>query len=152
MAKTCNFLTPRCDSAQLQSLHPGGWGRRMVVQWQLRYCLRALLLWTHTMTKVTVIKTTFNWSWLTDSEVLSIIIKWEHDSIQAVMVQTGLRVLHLHLKAASRILTSSHLGWVLKPMHTVTHLLQQGYTYYNKATPTTTRPDLQIVPLPEPNI
>jgi hypothetical protein len=33
----------------------------------------------------------------------------EHDSIQAGMVQEELRVLHLHLKAASRILTSRQL-------------------------------------------
>jgi hypothetical protein len=33
------------------------------------------------MTKVTLIRTTFNWSWLTGSEVQSIIIKvetWQH--------------------------------------------------------------------------
>ena len=29
---------------------------------------------------------------------------WEHGSIQAGTVQTELRILHLHLKAASRIL------------------------------------------------
>jgi hypothetical protein len=34
----------------------------------------------------------------------------EHDSIQAGMVQEELRVLHLHLKAASKILTSRQLG------------------------------------------
>jgi hypothetical protein len=34
----------------------------------------------------------------------------EHSSIQAGMVQEELRVLHLHLKAASRILTSRKLG------------------------------------------
>jgi hypothetical protein len=33
------------------------------------------------MTKATLIRTTFNWGWLTDSEVQSIIIKlgaWQH--------------------------------------------------------------------------
>ena len=34
----------------------------------------------------------------------------EHGSIQADMVQEELRVLHLHLKAASRILASRQLG------------------------------------------
>ena len=34
----------------------------------------------------------------------------EHGSIQAGMVQEELRVLHLHLKAASRILASRQLG------------------------------------------
>ncbi|EDL39911.1 mCG148360 [Mus musculus] len=43
------------------------------------------------------------------------------------MVQEKLRVLHLHLKAASRILVSRQPR-VLKPMPTVTHLLQQGHT------------------------
>jgi hypothetical protein len=36
--------------------------------------------------------------------------RWEHGSIQAGMVQEEVRVLHLHLKAASRILTSRQLG------------------------------------------
>jgi hypothetical protein len=34
----------------------------------------------------------------------------EHGSVQAGMVQAELRVLHLHLKAPSRILTSRQLG------------------------------------------
>jgi hypothetical protein len=55
------------------------------------------------MTKATLIRTTFNWGWLTGSEVQSIII-------QAGMAQEELRVLHLHLKAASRILASRQLG------------------------------------------
>jgi hypothetical protein len=43
-------------------------------------------------------------------EFQSIIIKAEHGSIQAVMVQEELRVLHLHMKAARRILASRQLG------------------------------------------
>jgi hypothetical protein len=58
------------------------------------------------MTKATLMKTTFNWGWLTGSEVQSIIIKAEHGSIQAGMVQEELRVLHLHLKADRRRLAS----------------------------------------------
>ena len=62
------------------------------------------------MTKATLIRTTFNWGRLIDSEVQSIIIKAEHDSIQASMVQEELRVLHLHLKAARRRLAYRKLG------------------------------------------
>jgi hypothetical protein len=36
--------------------------------------------------------------------------RWDHDSIQAVMAQAELRVLHLHPKAASGRLTSRQLG------------------------------------------
>jgi hypothetical protein len=36
--------------------------------------------------------------------------RWEHGSIQAGMVQEELRVLHLHLKATSRILASRQLA------------------------------------------
>jgi hypothetical protein len=62
------------------------------------------------MTKASLIKTTFNWGWLTDSEVQFIIIKVLHGSIQTVMAQTELKVLHLHPKAASGRLTSRQLG------------------------------------------
>jgi hypothetical protein len=56
------------------------------------------------MTKENLIKTTFNWGWLTGSEVQSI-------SIQAVMAQAELRrVLHLHPKATNGRLTSRQLG------------------------------------------
>ena len=60
------------------------------------------------MTKASLIKTIFNWGWLTGSEVQSIIKV--HGSIQAGMVQAELRVLHLHPKAASGRLTSRQLG------------------------------------------
>jgi hypothetical protein len=36
--------------------------------------------------------------------------RWEHGNIQAGMVQEELKVLHLHLKAASRRLASRELG------------------------------------------
>jgi hypothetical protein len=52
------------------------------------------------------------------------------------MVQETLRALHLHLKADRRKLTSRQLGGRFsKPIPTVTHFLQQGYTYPNKAIP-----------------
>jgi hypothetical protein len=47
----------------------------------LSVLVRVLLLWTDTMTKATLIRTTLNWNWLTGSEVQSIIIKvrtWQH--------------------------------------------------------------------------
>ena len=43
--------------------------------------VRVLLLRTDTMTKTTLVRTTFNRGWLTDLEVQSIIIKvgtWQH--------------------------------------------------------------------------
>jgi len=55
-------------------------------------------------------RTTFNWGWLTGSEVQSIIIKagtWQHPGRHG---EEELRVLDLHLKAASRIRTSGQLG------------------------------------------
>ena len=61
------------------------------------------------MTKVTHIRTAFNWSWLTGLEVQPIIIKvgaWEHP---AGMVQAEMRVLHLHLKATRRRLAPRQL-------------------------------------------
>ena len=51
------------------------------------------------MTKATLIRITFNWGWLTGSEVQSIIIKagaWQRDA-------GGAEILHLHLKAARRL-------------------------------------------------
>jgi hypothetical protein len=50
------------------------------------------------MTKATLIRTTFTWGWLADSEV------------QAGMVQAELRVCHLHLKTdfqAARVMVLS---------------------------------------------
>ena len=54
-------------------------------KWHLRstvlVLVRTLLLWTDTMTKATLIRTPFYWSWLTGSEIQSIIIKtraWQH--------------------------------------------------------------------------
>jgi hypothetical protein len=78
------------------------------------------------MTTATLKRTTFSLGWLTGSKV-SPLSRWEHGSIQAGMVQEELRALHHHLKAARMR--------VLKPVPTVTHLLQQGHTYSNRATP-----------------
>ena len=57
----------------------------------------------------TLIRTTFNWTEL-QVQRFSPLLRWEQGNIQAGMVQAELRVLHLHLKAASRILASRQLG------------------------------------------
>jgi hypothetical protein len=64
------------------------------------------------MTKTTFIRTTFNWGWLTGSEVQSIIIKAESmaASRQAWHLLEELRVLHLVLKVNRRRLASRQLG------------------------------------------
>jgi len=71
------------------------------------------------MTNASLIKATFNWDWSTGSEV---------HSIQAGMAQEELRVLHLHLKAASRTLPADRVK-VLEATTAGTHLLQQGHTF-----------------------
>jgi len=83
------------------------------------------------MTKANLIKTTFNWGWLTGSEVQSIIIKvrtWQHPG--------------RHGTGEAESSTSSSEGCYqntdfqaarmregLKPTPTMTHLLQQGHTF-----------------------
>jgi len=62
-------------------------------------------------------RTTFNWGWLTDSEVQSIITK-------AGMEQEELRVLYLVPRANRRKRFQAAKGRILKPTPTVTHLLQ----------------------------
>jgi hypothetical protein len=62
------------------------------------------------MTKVSLIKTTFNWAGLQVQRFRPLSSRQEHGGIQADMVQEELRVLHLHLKAASRRLASRKLG------------------------------------------
>ena len=72
---------------------------------------RPLLLWTDTMSKATLTKTTFNWGWLTGSEVQIIIIKAGARQHSGRHVQEELRVLHLHLKAAIRMRVYRQLGY-----------------------------------------
>jgi hypothetical protein len=60
------------------------------------------------MTKASLIKTTFNWGWLTGQKFCPLSSRWEYGSIQAGMEE--LRVLCLHPKAASGRLTSRQLG------------------------------------------
>jgi hypothetical protein len=84
------------------------------------------------MTKPSLIRT-FNWGWLTGSEV-------QYITIKPRICQHSDR----HGAGGAEISTSSSaekIGFqttrrrVLNPMHTVTHLLQQGYTYSNNASP-----------------
>jgi hypothetical protein len=81
------------------------------------------------MTKTTLIRATFNWSWLTGSEVQSLIIKagtWQHpgrhgaggaksstSSCEGKQEKTGFQAAKMR---------------VLKPTSTVTYILQQGHT------------------------
>jgi hypothetical protein len=77
------------------------------------------------MTKATLIKTLFNWGWLTGSEVQSIIVKagtWQHPGCHG---GGGAQSSMSSSEAASTILASR----VLKPTPTVAHLLQQGHTF-----------------------
>jgi hypothetical protein len=62
--------------------------------------VRVLLQLTDTMTKSTLIRTTFNWGWLIGLEVQSIIIK--AGACRAGMKQKEQRVLYLHQRLASR--------------------------------------------------
>jgi hypothetical protein len=105
------------------------------ITYTLPVLVRVLLLWTDTITKATLIRTTFNWGCLQVQRFIPVSSRWEYGSIQAGMVQEKLRVVHLHLKAASRILASRQLGWGFEAQ---TH----------NDTPTPTGPHLLIVPLP----
>jgi len=62
------------------------------------------------MTKASIIRTIFNWAGLQFQRFSPSLPRQEHGSIQTGMVQEELRVLYLHLKAASRILASWKLG------------------------------------------
>ena len=62
------------------------------------------------MTKATLIRTTFTEAGLQVQRFSPLSSRHELGSIQAGMVQEELRVLQLHLKAASRILIPRQLG------------------------------------------
>jgi hypothetical protein len=77
------------------------------------------------MTMATLIRTTVNWGWLTDSEVQSIIIKarpWQHPG------RNGAGGAESYLKAASRILVSRKLERGSKSPY------PQRHTYSNNVT------------------
>jgi hypothetical protein len=62
------------------------------------------------MSKATLTRATFIRAGLQVQRFSPVSSRWECGSIQADMVQEELRVLHLHLKAASRRLASRQLG------------------------------------------
>ena len=93
------------------------------------------------MTKTTLIKTIFNWDWLTGS----IIIKVGTWQLPGRFVSEDLSILHLVPKANRRILASKE---VLNTTPLMTPFLHPGHTYSNKATPIPIRPHLLIVPFP----
>ena len=85
------------------------------------------------MTKATLIRTAFNGSWLTGSKVQPIITKagaWQHP--------VGMDVEGAESSTSCSEGKQEKIGFpgtrmrVLKPMPTVAHFLQQGYTYSNK--------------------
>jgi hypothetical protein len=99
--------------------------------------VRVLLLWTDTITKASLIKNQhLIGAGLQVQRFSPLSSRWEHRSIQAVMAQEEMRVLHLHPKAASGRLTSRQLGWGSyththndTPIPTRSHLFQQGHTF-----------------------
>jgi hypothetical protein len=82
------------------------------------------------MTKASLIKITFNWGWLTGSEINPVSSRWEHDSIQAGMMQEELRFLHLHLKVSFIWKTDIQAA----RMRVLQNVVQQGHIYSNRAT------------------
>ena len=50
-------------------------------------------------------RTTFNWAWIIDSEVQSVLISWGHDSFQAGMKEEKVSILHLDLTISRKKLT-----------------------------------------------
>jgi hypothetical protein len=98
------------------------------------------------MTKASLIKTTFTWGWLTGSEVQSYIIKvgaWQHPGRHG----TG--------RAESSTSSSKGCYWKTDFQATGVRFLRphpQWHTYSNQVTPISTRPHLQVVPLPGPRI
>jgi hypothetical protein len=112
------------------------------------------------MTKVTLIRTTFNWDWLTGSEIQSTVIKigaWQHPGRHgAGGVETSTSCPKGKQKTGSQGVRRR----VLKLMPTMTDFLPRGHTYFHKDTPpnsatfwvkhiqTTTVPQTKHPPLP----
>jgi hypothetical protein len=82
------------------------------------------------------LRATFNWGWLTDSEVQSIITKvgaWQHPGRHDARGAES-------STSCSKGKQEKTVSWaarrrVPKPTHPVTHFLQQDHNYSNKATP-----------------
>jgi hypothetical protein len=103
-----------------------------ILEQNLTFCIsgvlvRVLLLWTDTMTKATIIRTTFNWGWLTGSKVQSISITvgvWQHPARHgAGGAESSISL------SESRILASRQLEWRSQSPY------PQWHTKSNKATP-----------------
>jgi len=91
------------------------------------------------MTKATLERTTFNWGWLTGSEVWSTIIKaetWQHPGRHG-MERTESSTSCTEGRQEKTGFQGARMR-VLKPMPTMTHFFQQCHTYSNKATPLNT--------------
>ena len=107
---TSRFLLPFTHSLL------SGWGlgsQRWLLWYYTTYSShRVLLLWTDTMTKATLIRTIFNWWWV--YRFRGSVHYYQGRSMaasrQAFMVQEKLRVLHLHLNADGRVVTSIQLS------------------------------------------
>jgi hypothetical protein len=85
------------------------------------------------MTKATLARTTFNWGWLTGSEVQSVIIKvgaGQCPGRQGAGSSTSCSKVKQE-KTGFQVARTR----VLKPMTRITHFLQQDLTYSNKPTP-----------------
>jgi hypothetical protein len=86
------------------------------------------------MTKATLIRTTFNWGWLRDLEFQSIIIKavtWQNPGRLGVG-ETESFTSCSEGKQEETGFQGTRMR-VLKPTATITHFLQQGHSYSNKA-------------------
>ena len=68
-------------------------------------CLSEGLTAVDTMTKATLIRTTFNWAGLQVQRFSPLSSKWEHGSAQAGMAQDKFSVLHVVLEANRRRLS-----------------------------------------------
>jgi hypothetical protein len=62
------------------------------------------------MAKATLRRTTYIVAGLQVQKFSSLSSRWEHGNIQAGIIQKELRVLHLHLETARKILASRQLG------------------------------------------
>jgi hypothetical protein len=82
------------------------------------------------MTKATLIKTTFNWGWVTGSEVQSVIIKagtWQHPGRHGAGRAESSSSLSEGCKQNTGFQAARTR--ILKPTPTVPLILQQGHTF-----------------------
>jgi hypothetical protein len=84
------------------------------------------------MAKVILRGTTFNWGWLTGSQAQCIIMTgaWKCPGKHGVGAESSIFYSESKQKTGFQGIKMN----VLKPMLTMTHFLQQGHTFSNKAT------------------